>query len=465
MLIDANKIVLVIGDVMLDRYIFGTTDRISPEASCLIFRKSKTISHQLGGAANVASQLCQSGYNVFLAGQIAKDDIGTIILNELNNLGVNTTLISQDSIITTLKERYIADSNKQVLRVDNEHYSPFSDDIMNMIATFIRNNSSIIDCIVLSDYEKGALSYTFCREVIELSNRCGVSTVVDIKSPNYNKYNGATIVKGNLKEFCSFMNKENNNISSMSDILPCIPELKQKLNSQYVVVTCGSQGMAAIDINNKVYTQPAITTQIYDVTGAGDIVTAFICISLCMKLSFEEMLRFSNIAASISVTRLGNAYINPVEVFSEEKTVSVENFNKLRGNRNVIFTNGCFDVLHIGHIDLLNQAKLLGGTLVVGLNSDESVKSLKGEDRPINPFQYRAKVLSALNMVDYIIKFNELTPIDIIKAIKPDILVKGGDYIVDEIVGSDFVLSYGGKVVTIPITYKTSTTQILGNGR
>ncbi len=459
-----DKTILVIGDIMLDKYIYGFTDRISPEASCPIFRKTNLTKHHLGGAANVAAQLALFGYNVYLAGQVANDESGNLIMMMLSNMGINTSLVDQKGKITTLKKRYISEANKQVLRIDEEQYTLFPSSCIDAIKNFTLDNSANIDCIILSDYEKGVLISTFSLEIIKIANLHKIPIVVDVKSRDYKKYSGATIVKGNIKEFSNYINKEEI-VLKINDIISNFPELKRKLNSDCIIVTCGSQGIVAIDKNDSIHEELAIVRQVVDGMGAGDIVTSYICMGLCMNLNIKEIIRFSNIAASISVTKFGNAYVNPSEVFYNDKTVSVDAFNKLRGNSRVVFTNGCFDVIHAGHIDLLSKAKRFGDILVVGLNSDESIKHLKGGRRPINTYEYRAKVLSAMDVVDYIISFDETTPLNIINTIRPNILVKGGDYSIDTIVGSDYVLSYGGKVEIIPFIHEISTTQILESGK
>lgn len=457
-----DKIVLVIGDLMLDRYIFGSVDRISPEASCPIFQRKGKYIEQLGGAANVAKQIRSFAQNIYIVGSIANDEVGRNIKRLLTESEIKTELICYDANVSTLKERYITDLNQQILRVDEEDFSPLTLETEKLIISFIENRKDEIDCIILSDYEKGVLTETFCREIIKLAMNLKISTIVDIKTPSINKYWGATYIKGNQKEFSTIF-PEAQNIQDAYNQKEILLDIKEKFNACNIVITCGKNGLIAVDSKSDVYNLPAEKKHIYDVTGAGDVVTAYLYWGFSNDMSFYETIYRANLAASESVQHLGNVTIHPRTILRSGKVVSISDFLKMSKGLKTVFTNGCFDVIHAGHIDLIHQAKQLGDILVIGLNSDSSIRRIKGRGRPVNTFEYRSMTLSALIDVDYIIEFEEDTPLELITQIKPDILVKGGDYSIDKIIGADFVASYNGEVRIIPHTFNISTTKILNH--
>ena len=457
-----DKIVLVIGDLMLDRYVFGSVNRISPEASCPVFKKNGKCVEQLGGAANVAKQIRSFAQNVYVVGCIANDDIGKKIEQLLIESEIKAELIYHGGLMSTLKERYITDLNQQILRVDEETTSLLPSEFMGLIVSFIENHKNDMDCILLSDYDKGVLTDTFCREIIKLAANFGIPTIVDIKTPSIDKYLGATYIKGNQKEFGHIFPKVND-ILKAHDKKEILLDIKKRFNARNVVITCGKNGLIAVDSKESVYSLPAEKRNIYDVTGAGNVVTAYLYWGFSNNRSFYETIRSANLAASESVQHLGNVIIRPKAIMGRGKIVSVVEFLQLNKGLKTVFTNGCFDIIHAGHIDLLHQAKQFGDILVVGLNSDNSIKRIKGCGRPVNTFGYRSMVLSALNDVDYIIEFKEDTPLNLITQIKPNVLVKGGDYSIDDIIGADFVTSYNGEVHIIPHTFNVSTTQMLNH--
>lgn len=456
---DSKKYIVVIGDIMLDEYVFGTVNRVSPESCCPILHIDRTF-FQLGGAANVAYQIQMLGRRVFLAGIIGNDKSGKTILSELTKNGIDSRFVYKHEAITTKKSRYINDVHQQMFRVDDEEYNSFITEEMNDINSFILNNTNKIDCIVLSDYNKGVLTIESCQTIIKTANKNGIPTIVDIKVPDESRYKGATIIKGNLKEFSAFFNSTETGLDTIEGNM-CL--LKQKTNTSFVVVTLGKNGIAGIDDKENVIKHNANQVLVYDVTGAGDIVTAYLGV-LFDTMPFESVLYYANKAAGLKVAKFGNSFVSLDELFSAPsklKTIS-EILDLIKG-RKTVFTNGCFDVLHAGHVDLLQYAKSKGELLIVGINSDNSVKRLKGKNRPINTLEMRARVLSALNVVDYIVCFEEDTPEKIIQEISPDILIKGGDYSIETIVGADFVLQNGGEVEAMPFRFNMSTTKILAS--
>ena len=456
---DSKNCIVVIGDIMLDEYVFGTVDRVSPESCCPIL-KSEHKSTQLGGAANVAYQIRRSGKRVLLSGIIGKDQTGEILVNELSVNNIDCHLVFPHNIPTTKKTRFVNDVHQQMFRVDKEVFDTLTMTEVDVIVTYLNEHAGDIESIVLSDYNKGVLTEQSCQSIIKAANAVGISTIVDIKEPKIEKYKDATVIKGNQKEISSLFNsKEIDNPTIEEQI--CI--WKQTIGASAIVITLGKSGIVGVGENNQVIRHHANQVMVYDVTGAGDIVTAYIG-QLYGHLPFEQILYFANKAAELKVTKFGNSYIPFTEVSSRtNKVVKANEISSLICGKKVVFTNGCFDILHAGHIDLLQYAKTKGDVLVVGLNSDASVRRLKGNNRPINNLEMRLKVLSAIDAVDYIVCFDDDTPEDLIRRICPDALVKGGDYTIDTIVGADYVLSNGGTVETMPFHYSQSTTNILSS--
>lgn len=446
---------LVIGDIMLDKYVHGVVERVSPESCCPIL-KEKSCEYQLGGAANVAKHLKRMGENVMLVGVIGHDDNGRRIRNLLEYEHIDISFMFTYDTTTTCKTRYINDLYRQMFRKDSELFVTLNNEDVNKIWDIFSQKK--IDTIVISDYNKGIVSKTLCQNLIDLANNRGINVIIDIKESDIPKYKGATIVKGNEREIRRLTERFPCNGNERD----CLKQLRQTINSKYLVMTCGEEGIKAVDNNSNIISIPSQKQMVFDVTGAGDVVTSYISYFFRRNFPFNQILYFANKAASIKVERFGNSFVGVDEVLNKQgKEINKSDFLKISFDKKVVFTNGCFDILHAGHIDLLQKAKELGDILVVGLNSDESIKRIKGDKRPINKLDYRIKMLSSIQCVDYIIVFDEETPLDLIEAIKPDVLVKGGDYQIDDIVGAEIVRSNGGRVLTIPFVYNISTTDII----
>jgi len=452
-----DKRILVIGDVMLDIYIQGTAKRLSPEAPCVVLSECETPMYRLGGAANVAYQLSETN-SVWICGNVGDDMYGNKLSNLSKNENIGTKFLYTKQIKTTTKKRYLSENNHQLLRVDDDAYSSLTNTDVAEICSSINNGS--FDAVVLSDYAKGILSENVCQEVINSCNLIGIPSVVDIKDIPYNRYKGATLIKGNEKEFSDLSKLLWLNINEPANALKLISEY---LRCQYVVMTLGKRGISGYSHSSGYVNISATDIPIHDVTGAGDVVTSFITMLLLDGVKFDKILHFSNKAAQLKVSRVGTSRISYNEVIEGNTKLicDVHHIDCVRQGKTVVFTNGCFDVLHAGHVDMLKKAKEDGDILIVGLNSDSSIFGIKGPNRPINSFENRANVLAALEVVDYIIGFEEPTPYNLIKQLNPDVLVKGGDYSIEEIVGADLVRDNGGKVITIPITIPTSSTNIL----
>lgn len=426
--------ILVIGDLMLDHYVWGDVDRISPEAPVQILNIKKE-NNRLGGACNVALNIISLGANVSLCGVIGDDSDGKILLDMLDSNNITRDLVQIKQHTSTIKKTRFIASNQQVLRVDKEYEllvleSSFIEKIKKQITNF--------NLIILSDYAKGVLSDQFTKEVIALANKHNKMILCDPKGNDYTKYSNSTLITPNKKEAQIATNII---IDSDESLLSALVKLKNDCNLTYSLITLSEDGMAIYD--NAMSKIPTLAKEVYDVTGAGDTIIAALAFGLSCGMDIYESARFANAAAAVVVGKIGSAQASLGEILGFMQNGEVDDeviiSTLKRDNKKIVFTNGCFDILHYGHISYLREAKKLGDILVVGLNSDKSIRRLKGESRPINSQCDRANVLRELKCVDFVIIFDEDTPFNLINRIKPDILVKGGDYKNKEVIGSDIV--------------------------
>lgn len=464
-LVSSNQKILVVGDIMLDKFISGDVKRMSPEGPIPVLSNIKLHS-QLGGAANVCKNISSIGLPADIMGVIGQDDAGDDIISLLKKDNISTSLIFRTDNKTTVKTRFLSNDNHQFLRVDNESFLISSEAFEVQI---IKKFKSIIDqykIVVISDYAKGFLSYNLTKEIISIANFHNKKVIVDPKSNSVEKYKGAFIIKPNLLEFKQFIGNKNitlNEICNKSD------EILNSLKLERLLITCGELGIVLLRKGYKAYYISSDLRTIKDVSGAGDTITAIVAIGLTLNYDMEQIINISNYCAGVSVERAGTSVITIDDIKDslgfKAKIINDEKFLKYlcinNQNKKIVFTNGCFDLIHLGHIELLKAAKKLGDKLIVGINCDNSIKKLKGKNRPINNISERAALIASLPFVDWVVPFDNETPIELIKLLKPDILVKGDDYSKETIVGSKFVESYGGKIVIIPHTYNTSTSKII----
>lgn len=463
-----SKNILVIGDVMLDTYYTGDVKRISPEAPVPVFRKKDERS-VLGGAANVAANLVAAGQNVSMMAMIGNDEGGERLKSIFEDQGINTGLILPLERHTTEKTRFLAANNQQVLRLDVEDTEPLTDaDCKKMVEVLVEKIEEF-DLILLSDYLKGLLTYDFTQAVIHKAKEKKIPVIIDVKDPKSEKYDGATLLKPNLKEIADLTRMP---VNTDKEIIVASEELRKKRNVKYVLTTCGGRGMVLVG-DGEPYFIPAFGQEVFDVTGAGDTTIAYLGACMVNGMTIRESVDIANLAAGIQVSKVGTSSVYWPEI--RERLVSqtdegihkiiggkaIESFRKDHKSQKIVFTNGCFDILHVGHIRYLQEAAKLGDLLIIGLNSDDSVKRLKGPERPINNESERAEMLAALSLVDYVAIFDEDTPLDLINIIEPDVLVKGGDYVPDDVVGKKEVEERGGKLVLIPFVEGKSTTNII----
>ncbi|WP_446786926.1 D-glycero-beta-D-manno-heptose-7-phosphate kinase [Macellibacteroides fermentans] len=463
-----TKKILVIGDIILDEYIKGEVERISPEAPIPVFMKKNSYC-SLGGAANVALNLKQIGIIPTLIGVAGNDNASVKLIQLLKSSEISREeiLIDEDRC-TTIKTRLIAQGNHQLLRIDQEIRKIISTDIERRILDRIKGIISEVDAIIISDYNKGVITKNLCNEVIAVGKQHNKKVLVDVKGTNCDKYCNAFLIKPNLKELQDLTGLA---INSDNDVIKAGKELLNTTGAEYILITKGAGGMTLVSENDLQYNIPSIVKDVYDVTGAGDTAIAFLAAGLANNIRIEECAELANTAAGLKVSKFGTVPVSIEEVLchydkkdisKSEKLITLDMLSDLQfSEAKIVFTNGCFDIIHAGHVEYLRQAKALGDVLIVGVNADNSVKKLKGQNRPIYPLEDRISILSAIEYIDYLIIFEEETPFNLIKAIKPDILVKGGDYADKEIVGQDIVAEYGGEVQLIKFLENRSTTRVI----
>ncbi len=438
--------ILVVGDLMIDHYLWGRSERISPEAPVQVVdveRESRT----LGGAGNVVNNLVALGARVGVASAIGDDDNGKELKQMLDSIGIDTDMIVVEQGRKSSKKSRIIASNQQILRYDKESKESIAQQTSTNIYSAIKNSIDQYDIIVLSDYGKGVLSEELSQSIIRAASQQGVKVLVDPKGVNYKKYRGAYLLTPNRKEAI-----EATGIDIIDDatLTRALQWLQNECDLECSMITLSEDGIGIYDDGLKIFATAA--QEVYDVTGAGDTVIASMAYALGVKRGIDEAAKFANLAAGVVVAKIGSAIATFDEIEEYEASLhqsdstshiktadqirQIVNRAKERGKQ-IVFTNGCFDIIHVGHVKYLQEAKSFGDILIVGLNSDASVKALKGDSRPINPEADRAYILAALESVDYVVGFSQSTPIELIDMIRPDTLVKGGDYLGKEVVGSE----------------------------
>jgi D-beta-D-heptose 7-phosphate kinase/D-beta-D-heptose 1-phosphate adenosyltransferase len=450
----ASKRLLVVGDVMLDKYIWGEVGRISPEAPVPVVRATHQ-SEQPGGAANVAMNLSRLGAQTHLIGFTGGDENERLLAARLETDGIATSFVVSEGFPTITKQRILG-GRQQMLRLDSERLDARPQGDYNRLIAAVLEQLPGCQAVVLSDYAKGVFTPEVCRQVVVAARGSGIPVLVDPKSADFSRYRGATTICPNLGELA----------------------MVASLDLEFITATLGDKGIALVR-PGKHSIAPAVARQVFDVSGAGDTVISVLALCLASGLDPEVSVQLANVAAGIVVGKVGTVPVEKHELLAalspelalhaEDKVVSREELIarvalwKANGER-VVFTNGCFDLLHVGHITLLEQAHRFGDRLIVAINSDASVSGLKGPNRPIVGERERARVLAALAAVDAVVIFREPTPMELILSTRPDVIVKGGDYVVDTVVGAPEVLSWGGQVKIVPIVEGYSTTLLLDRG-
>tara|TARA_B100000575_G_C23124016_1_gene650900 strand:+ start:811 stop:2289 length:1479 start_codon:yes stop_codon:yes gene_type:complete len=477
-----NKAVLVVGDIIKDTYYFGSCDRISPEAPVPVVRIARG-TYRLGGAGNVAKNIRRFGIETFLLTLAGDDSVCSDLKKACLEENIKAYFVKSSKKKTPEKIRVLS-QNQQLLRLDFEDEissKSEKDELRAVVQCFEqlikRHNFNLI---VMSDYKKGTLQR--CNLLIKLANKLKIPVLVDPKGEDFSIYTGAHIIKPNLQEFQNVMGPLNNEKDVVKRARKLAKNLKLKKG---IVLTKGAEGISFIGTNDGHFsiTTPNIK-EVYDVTGAGDTVIAALaaCFTNNIKFKIEDALKFAGRAAAVAVGKLGTYSPSLQEVIANENVYFKETANvptkKLvkrlslksltqtlescrKEGKKIVFTNGCFDVIHAGHAVLLKTARQCGDILVVGLNSDKSIITLKGRERPFHKLADRIRVLEEFECVDYIVVFDGKTPINLIRRIKPNTLVKGSEYAIGDIVGAKTVSSYGGTVKTVPMVRDLSTSKIL----
>ncbi len=470
-----QKRVLVIGDQMLDRYLWGKVSRISPEAPVPVLVEESG-AQSAGGAANVALNIRGLGLDVAMVGIVGDDDAGRALLDILASSAVDTSgVLTLDQRPTVTKTRVIT-GHQHVLRIDAEDTEALDEENTGQLCRLVgevlsQTEDAAVDAVLLSDYRKGLLGDALCRTAGRLARERGIPVLVDPKGTNWGRYRGAAVITPNLNELELVTGTSRKDEGAL---IAAGRKLCKSLDIDSMVLTRGADGMTLITRDETLHS-PAIAREVFDVTGAGDTVIATLAASIAAGLDWPAALPLANAAAGIVVGKVGAVPVEREELLraihpkSRDPMETVYSIGELqavvegwreRGER-VVFTNGCFDILHAGHITYLQWAAQEGDRLIVALNTDSSVRRLKGEDRPVIAEQDRACIVAALGSVDAVVLFDQDTPIDVISALCPDVLVKGGDYSKDRIVGAAEVESWGGRVVVTSLVEGRSTSAVI----
>ena len=468
---DYRPRIMVIGDLILDEYIWGSVSRISPEAPVPIL-ETKSENLTLGGAANVANNLVAIGCEVHLVGAIGNDEKGDKLLSLIEEKKISSKGIFRFVYRPTTSKIRVIGHNQQILRIDKEDNRPITEETENKIIKFINKTLPDMDIVICSDYRKGILTEKVFSATTHRANNSKKRVLVDPKSSNFELYRGATIITPNQFEVEEAVPIK---IQDKIDLDRAAEYLLNLTHAEVILITRGKDGMTLYPNKEKPIDIPTQAKEVFDVTGAGDTVVSILAMALAIGFNYQDSAWLSNMAASIVVGKIGTAvvtlpeideYLHDEMLRTSKAVLNLEELTKTVSlaksvGKTVVFTNGCFDLIHGGHIEFLQKARAKGDLLVVGLNSDKSVKAIKGNGRPIKGEKERANIISALKSVDYITIFDETTPEKIISEIRPDILVKGDDYDVNEVVGREIVEGYGAKVELIPVVKGLSTTNIV----
>ncbi|MBI3835988.1 MAG: bifunctional heptose 7-phosphate kinase/heptose 1-phosphate adenyltransferase [Planctomycetes bacterium] len=470
--------VLLVGDLILDRYLYGDAERISPEAPVPVL---KTVEQReaLGGAGNVAACLAALGCKVTCCGLVGDDRHGEILRRLLTEIGVDSAaIVSTHDRPTTTKTRLVGLAQhrhrQQLLRVDEEDSSPLADSLSARLLDAVDKSIAAVDVVCIEDYDKGLIGDLFARRVIDGARAQGKPVLVDpARLKNYSRYKGATIVTPNRDELSIAIGRR---LGPVAEVGRATEELIVKYDFDAVAATVDRDGAVLAERGRSWRHLPTVPRSVYDNTGAGDAVLAMLAAAVASGADLESAVRLANIAGGLEVEKFGCVPITTDEVLAElrlehrmqngklasmDELVSELQLRRDRGET-VAFTNGCFDILHAGHVDFLKRCRQQASVLVVGLNSDASVRSLnKGVDRPINKFEHRGAVLGAMECVDYVVGFEESDPENLIRKLRPDVLIKGEDWAKKGVKGREFVESYGGRIVLLPLLDGLSTTRLI----
>ena len=463
-----NSDILCIGDVMVDRFVYGKVDRISPESPVPVLQIQRNFT-VLGGAGNVARNILSLGARCHLltvsGDDSVADELAGLFLQEQK---LNAFVIRDAFRSTTCKTRFVS-NGQQMLRVDDEVTSPISEITQSQLIEQFTKVLAVAKVVILSDYAKGIFNDEFCQILIQIARNAGAYVIIDPKGKNYERYRGATLLTPNVKELSDAVTQP---LVTQNDIVHAAQDMCKRYSISAVLVTQGAGGMTLITESESQHIETE-AKEVFDVSGAGDTVVATLSIALASHLSLNEAAVLANKAAGIAVGKVGTATVSADElqavyhhssmlheetkIYTRQTALDVIKTWRRRGV-SIGFTNGCFDLLHLGHLHILKEAAASCDRLIVGMNSDTSVRRLKGSSRPIQNEETRSNVLAALSFVDAVVVFDEETPLELIELFQPDVLVKGADYTVDQVVGAPIVQARGGKVLLVDLMQGHSTT-------
>jgi len=462
---------LVIGDLMIDEYLRGEVDHISPEAPVPVVA-IKNQDYTLGGSGNVVNNLIALGAKVSVLGVIGKGEDGKLLLSKLDALGANTRgIIQEPGRHTTKKTRIIAE-HQQVLRIDRETKKGISASAFKNIIKHAEKIIPDVDVVLISDYGKGLINRSMIKTLVQIAHKHNKTTIADPKGLDFTKYAGVNLLTPNKKEASLASGMEITDATTLAEVGQV---LLDKSNIDKLLITCGKDGMVLFEKDRKPSKMATKAREVYDVSGAGDTVLSVLGLGIAAGLPFKAAVSLANTAAGIVVGKVGTAAVTQKELLQALKLTAAEaapkhkNLKELgelcrklqKDRKRIVLTNGCFDLLHVGHIKLFSASKKLGDVMIVAIDDDDSVRDLKGSGRPVISAAERVRILSALDSVDYMIVFANSELDQVIESLRPDILTKGSNYDSEEVLGRDIVENYGGRVELIPITEEISTTQII----
>ena len=464
--------VLCVGDLILDHYVHGNIDRISPEAPIPILKANDRNYNILGGCGNVARNICSANNKCHLISIVGNDDDGLKlkdIMKKIKNL--TSSIIVDPDRCTTKKTRYVCE-NQQILRVDKEMENPISSAIELKIIKLLKKKINDCNVIVLSDYNKGVLTNNLIKKIIKITRDHKKILIVDPKKKDFSVYAGATFITPNLKELKEATNTIGISTKNNEDnlVLKLSKKIIDKFDFKAVITTRSSNGISVVTDTRRFFHLPSEAKEVFDVSGAGDTVLAYLSSSISKGHSLESSIKTSNVAAGLAVAKFGTSVVSMDEIdnikqIKNNKLITPQDISKILkdydSEKIIGFTNGCFDLLHTGHISYLKSAKQKCDILILGLNSDESIKKLKGKNRPIVELKDRVEILSSFPFIDKIVVFEEVTPIKLIKKIKPNIIFKGKDYQKKDVVGFYESKKWHGRVILIDFIENKSTTNII----
>ncbi len=461
--------VWVVGDLMLDEYVQGPVERISPEAPVPVVRV-RDIDYRLGGAANVARQVAILGARAVLGGIVGDDDAGRRLLDECARAGIDTRAVLTESGRRTTRKLRALGHGQQLLRLDWDDPAPCQESTARQLLRQLQSGATP-DVIILSDYAKGVLTDTMLEALTSAARVAGCRVLVDPKRRDFAAYRGASLLTPNLGELAVAAGKTLD-ADDHTEIAAAARPFIEAASLESMVVTLGDRGMLLVPAKGPALHVPAVRRAVSDVTGAGDTVVAVLAATLAAGAALDQAVEIANVAAGLAVGEVGAVAIEPAHIRSalsdlpggkilSRDALAVRAAGWRVAGKRVVFTNGCFDLLHAGHLSLLHEAARQGDVLVLAINSDESVRRLKGPERPIVPAADRAALLSALSCVDAVTVFDEDTPLETLRAVRPHVLVKGQDYTVRDVVGREFVESEGGRVVLLPLIAAKSTSGLI----